>query len=1340
MAIPTITNNSPSPGYIAWSSFTIQLNGVAYAVSAGSSNQRWVWWKYNAGAPTITGGATLPTTLVDDDLVLFSNKNGIGFRVQSSNYVDGELLVDGSIIANALSTNLINSAHIVTAGLDAGVVKFGTMSGDRIAVNTLQGDRILANSILASKLAVADWDNYVTDPYFDIARWNIDNGGGYVTISDMPLNIGTGTVIRFDAGLSGTTRQASCADLFATNPSEVLRSSVWVRKITNAASPTGTVIARVRYYDQAGVNFSPFYIDASYDTASMVQNTWYDLGLDALSVPQGGTDARMELLISGVNAADDFEFAIPQINKKRNGKLIVDGTITANAIGAGQVIADHIGARVITGEMLASVVTFVEKRLQVGDNISISTTDGIVISSDSGFIQFPADKSSPTIVGDFTALSATIMDSLDIRGDENFISGTLKAAAGVSPPAVAPTLSNYWAHQQVPANDLFRTEIEAFDRGGLLTNEIYGLYNTGYTQVGNVSNYFYEIWKWNTGTGASTLVKRLGDDTITPFTVYRPVWGSGTICRAHSSSGGAYSRFILVSNNQAQAPSTVTYKLYKYSDDWLTKTGEYTLSLPNQWNYDPVICALWDSTISMEVIAVLWKDSVSGKLNMRKYRGDTGALVGTTITSTTAYAQDPAFAMENANALHISMHNQNNNSLLAYSKTTLARTSSFDYVMPPATLTGYSYGVGWGLTGQLSTRIMLRDKNGELWYFSDEENPVTLWCKYGYYDNDPAGVYGVGGETTPSPAKSFTHAAGAWMKIDTPKPPDTGDADDPDSISYYLSTTNSNYQFQGIGASGANSTYVSDVATGRPPPTVNVYATRPGNSGRFRSVTSNLLNGVDTGIWDLNGDGSGRVGPLVWDANGNSLSSTGAAKLRANVVQSGVVTATFTKVVFQLIDYDSYSTATASATNNQMVVPKTGRYFINGKVMFASGAGTRRLGMLRRNGTEIVRDEKGNVVGADVATYPSGTFDLNAGDVIELYAWHNAGADVSLFGSYPQGSVLELIEVAGGIGPVGPAGPQGPGLVSKGAWSSTTAYVVNDTVTYNGSSYRRIVSGTTAGLPSTDTTNWELMAAAGGTTFGPGRHVKLRRVADQSIPNTAVTAVIWDTAVTNADGMWSAGTPTRVTPGAGVQVITGRITMNTTTAALINIELWVNGAFVEILGRERADTTGSPWVGNFSTQYTFGANDYMEVRFYQATGVAQNIGYSALTTYSTELSVSGVSKGEKGDPGAPLVDGGWINIPTIATNFTLRQQPQYRVIGNVCYLRGAVSWTASGGYTTGVSTLPAGARPTQNMAWGAGSNTATGMSVMVTTAGLIQFYASAVTAAYFYINTSYPID
>lgn len=153
MAVPAMTNNSPEPGHISWAEFHIQYLGVGYLVAAGSSSDRWVWWRYNGGVPTVESGPLIPSDFTDDDLLLFGNKNGIAIRMQNTNQIDGELLVSGSVFAEALAVGQISSAHIVTAGLDAGLIKFGQMSGQRIMAETITAQHLGAGSVTALALA-----------------------------------------------------------------------------------------------------------------------------------------------------------------------------------------------------------------------------------------------------------------------------------------------------------------------------------------------------------------------------------------------------------------------------------------------------------------------------------------------------------------------------------------------------------------------------------------------------------------------------------------------------------------------------------------------------------------------------------------------------------------------------------------------------------------------------------------------------------------------------------------------------------------------------------------------------------------------------------------------------------------------------------------------------------------------------------------------------------------------------------------------------------------------------------------------------------------------------------
>lgn len=112
MAVPAVTANSPVAGSISWAGFNIQYQGNNYSVPGGNTANRWVWWEYNAGVPILNSGANLPTTLTDDDLVLFGNKDGIPIRVQSTSFIDGELLIDGSVLAKHIRADSITTEHL----------------------------------------------------------------------------------------------------------------------------------------------------------------------------------------------------------------------------------------------------------------------------------------------------------------------------------------------------------------------------------------------------------------------------------------------------------------------------------------------------------------------------------------------------------------------------------------------------------------------------------------------------------------------------------------------------------------------------------------------------------------------------------------------------------------------------------------------------------------------------------------------------------------------------------------------------------------------------------------------------------------------------------------------------------------------------------------------------------------------------------------------------------------------------------------------------------------------------------------------------------------------------
>lgn len=171
MALPTITNNSPSAGYIKWTAFGIQYNGQSFSIPAGQTNNKFVWWLYNGGvSPQLVAGDTLPT-LTADDIVLFLNKNGIGALVPTTQTIDGSLVVSGSILADGIGANQIQGYHIIANAVTA----------TQIAANAVQAQHIVSGAITTEKLSVGSvGDNMVANGSFEdgIQGWNAIAGTG----------------------------------------------------------------------------------------------------------------------------------------------------------------------------------------------------------------------------------------------------------------------------------------------------------------------------------------------------------------------------------------------------------------------------------------------------------------------------------------------------------------------------------------------------------------------------------------------------------------------------------------------------------------------------------------------------------------------------------------------------------------------------------------------------------------------------------------------------------------------------------------------------------------------------------------------------------------------------------------------------------------------------------------------------------------------------------------------------------------------------------------------------------------------------------------------------------
>lgn len=175
MALPTITSNSPAAGFIKWTAFSLSFDGVSYAVPAGQTDKRFTVWKYNGGAPTLAYSDVLPTDLVPADLLLFLNKAGIGLLAPMTEVVDGSIIVSGSILADAIGANQIDSYH----------VKANAVTATQLAATSVYAEHVASGAITANKLSIgAVSDNMVVNGSFEdgVQGWERITGSAPVDI------------------------------------------------------------------------------------------------------------------------------------------------------------------------------------------------------------------------------------------------------------------------------------------------------------------------------------------------------------------------------------------------------------------------------------------------------------------------------------------------------------------------------------------------------------------------------------------------------------------------------------------------------------------------------------------------------------------------------------------------------------------------------------------------------------------------------------------------------------------------------------------------------------------------------------------------------------------------------------------------------------------------------------------------------------------------------------------------------------------------------------------------------------------------------------------------------
>jgi hypothetical protein len=131
---------------------------------------------------------------------------------------------------------------------------------------------------------------------------------------------------------------------------------------------------------------------------------------------------------------------------------------------------------------------------------------------------------------------------------------------------------------------------------------------------------------------------------------------------------------------------------------------------------------------------------------------------------------------------------------------------------------------------------------------------------------------------------------------------------------------------------------------------------------------------------------------------------------------------------------------------------------------------------------------------------------------------------------------------------------------------------------------------------------------------------RVTRSSTQSISNNTVTAVSFNSEQDDNDGIYSAGSPTRLTAArAGKYSVTGAIEWAANATGTRFLALRVNGTTYIAMARQMTVTGGATTEMHIARDWDFAASDYVEMIVFQDSGGALNIGATA--GYTPELSI-----------------------------------------------------------------------------------------------------------------------
>jgi len=353
-------SNTPTAGKVSWSTGTLTYQGAEYTITANSAGTTDTFIYWDLASSTIFQSTNDRNEAVGADRFLMCyNDEGSAFDITGGQMIPGQLILDETILADALADNAVTTAKLESLAVDA----------SKLASSAVTEGKIAAAAVTAAKTSLAAI-NATTGTLNNNTVGTNQIYNGAVTTLKILADAVTAAKINV-AGLDGTTGDVSANHIVAT----MLQAGCVTTEKIYAGAVTANKLTLLNFILSEGIwtDNSPTAVEVTWAGCKVVYN-----GTEYPIVMGGNTSDKFIYWQS----ASPYEFAtsdtLPSLGDSDfivaenllgthilvwnstvvDGGRIRTGSVTATQIQASTITANELAAdAVIAAKILAGAVT-----------------------------------------------------------------------------------------------------------------------------------------------------------------------------------------------------------------------------------------------------------------------------------------------------------------------------------------------------------------------------------------------------------------------------------------------------------------------------------------------------------------------------------------------------------------------------------------------------------------------------------------------------------------------------------------------------------------------------------------------------------------------------------------------------------------------------------------------------------------------------------------------------------------------------------------------------------------------------------------------------------------------